>query len=282
MKDFKEALKSCYSKDLEERKTWYSPAAEAYNKARPRYPQQLIQRAVELTQLQDNANILEVGCGPGIATVAFAKLGYSMLCVEPNPDFCSLTRQNCQDYPNIEVINTSFEESQLETNKFDAVLAATSFHWIPAEVGYPKAASCLKDNGYLILLWNMRLEPSYEIYQKFIRIYEQYAPSLLEKYEGEYEGREKQQEHLNSFGEIVLESGKFQDLVTEYIPCELTYSIDDYFALLNSYSPYLNLEPQAKEALFAALREKIQDEHLDGASIQLSFLSGFNIARKLP
>ncbi|BDA66634.1 methyltransferase type 12 [Rivularia sp. IAM M-261] len=282
MKDFREALKGCSDTSLEQRKVWYSPAAEAYNKARPRYPQQLIQRTVELIQLQDNANILEVGCGPGIATVAFAKLGYNMLCVEPNPDFCSLTRQNCQDYPNIEVINTSFEESQLETNKFDAVLAATSFHWIPAEVGYPKAASCLKDNGYLILLWNMRLEPSYEIYQKFIKIYEQYAPSLLEKYEGEYEGRQKQEEHLKSFGEIVLESGQFQDLITEYIPCELTYSIDDYFALLNSYSPYLNLEPQAKEALFAALREKIEDEHLEGASIQLSFLSGFNIARKLP
>jgi SAM-dependent methyltransferase len=281
MKDFKEVLKSCSDKDIEERKTWYSPAAEAYNKARPRYPQQLIERAVELTQLRDDAKILEVGCGPGIATVAFAKLGYSMLCVEPNPDFCSLTRQNCQQYPNVEILNASFEECQLEAGKFDAVLAATSFHWIPAEVGYPKAASCLKDNGYLILLWNMRLEPSYEIYQKFIKIYEQYAPSLLEKYEGEYEGKEKQEEHLKSFGEIVLESGQFQDLVTEYIPCELTYSIDDYFALLNSYSPYLMLEPQVKKALFAALHEKIEEEHLEGASIQLSFLSGFNIARKL-
>lgn len=281
MKDFKEVLKSYSDKDLEKRKTWYSPAAEAYNKARPRYPQQLIERAVELAQLRDDANILEVGCGPGIATVTFAKLGYSMLCVEPNPDFCSLTRQNCQDYPNVEVINTSFEEWQPEANKFDAVLAATSFHWIPAEIGYPKAASCLKDNGYLILLWNLKLEPSYEIYQKFIKIYEQYAPSLLEKYEGEYEGKEKQEEHLKSFGEIVLESGKFQDLVTEYIPCELTYSIDDYFAYLNSGSPYLSLESHASYALFAALREKIQDENLGGANIQLSFLSGFNIARKI-
>ncbi|BAZ15761.1 type 12 methyltransferase [Calothrix sp. NIES-4071] len=280
MKDFKEVLKSCSDTSLEQRKTWYSPAAEAYNKARPRYPQQLIQRAVELTQLQDNANILEVGCGPGIATVAFAKLGYKMLCVEPNPDFCLLTRQNCQEYSNVQILNTSFEEWQLESNKFDAVLAATSFHWIPPEVGYSKAASSLKDNGYLILLWNMRLEPSYELYQKFIKIYEQYAPSLLEKYEGEYEGKEKQEEHLKSFGEIVLESGQFQDLVTEYIPCELTYSVDDYFALLNSYSPYLMLEPQVKDALFAALREKIEDEHLGGASIQLSFLSGFNIARR--
>jgi SAM-dependent methyltransferase len=282
MKDFQEVLKSYSNTSLKQRKTWYSPAAEAYNKARPRYPQQLIQRAVELTQLQDNANILEVGCGPGIATVPFAKLGYNMLCLEPNPDFCSLAQQNCREYSNVKIINSSFEEYQLEANKFDAVLAATSFHWIPAEVGYPKAASCLKDNGYLILLWNMRLEPSYELYQKFIKIYEQYAPSLLEKYEGEHEGKEKQEEHLNDFGEIVMESGQFQDLVTEYIPCELTYSIDDYFALLNSYSPYLRLEAPVKEALFAALREKIEDEPDGGASIRLSFLSGFNIARKHP
>lgn len=41
MKDLKQTIISYSSRDLEQRKNWYSPAAEAYNKARPRYPQDL-------------------------------------------------------------------------------------------------------------------------------------------------------------------------------------------------------------------------------------------------
>ena len=63
---------------LEQRKNWYSKVADAYNKTRPRYPQELINRTVELRLLSKNTKILEIGCGPGTATTEFAKLGFSM------------------------------------------------------------------------------------------------------------------------------------------------------------------------------------------------------------
>ena len=61
---------------LEQRKNWYSNAADAYNKTRPHYPQQIIYRAVELAKLTRDAYILELGCGPGTATTSFANLGF--------------------------------------------------------------------------------------------------------------------------------------------------------------------------------------------------------------
>jgi 16S rRNA A1518/A1519 N6-dimethyltransferase RsmA/KsgA/DIM1 with predicted DNA glycosylase/AP lyase activity len=149
---------------LEQRRTWYSPAAEAYNKARPHYPKALIDRVVELTQLADDATVLEIGCGPGTATVTFAELGFSMLCLEPNPDFCAIAHRNCAKYAKVEIQNTSFEEWNLEAKRFNAVLAATSIHWIPPEVAYPKVANALQDDGALILLWNVPAIPSYEVY----------------------------------------------------------------------------------------------------------------------
>ena len=51
------------NKNLSARKTWYSSVAEAYQKARPKYPQPLIDRVVELTQIPNSAHILEIGCG---------------------------------------------------------------------------------------------------------------------------------------------------------------------------------------------------------------------------
>jgi protein-L-isoaspartate O-methyltransferase len=272
-KDLKEIIASCSSKDLEQRKNWYSPAAQAYNKTRPRYPQDLIRQVVEITQLSSHSKILEVGCGPATATVVFAPLDCSMLCLEPNTDFYQLAQQNCQQYPNVEIQNTSFEEWMLEAEKFDAVLAASSFHWIPAEVGYPKAAKALKANGYLILLWNKELQPRYQVYQRLSEIYQIHAPSL-----DRYEDKETQEEILRGLGQMITDSGQFKDLVAGHVESELTYTTDEYLTLLNTYSPYLKLEPQTKAALFTGLRDRI--DHEFGGSLQLSYISAFHIAQK--
>ncbi|MEH1833114.1 MAG: methyltransferase domain-containing protein [Nostoc sp.] len=274
MEDLKQTIISSSSIDLEQRKNWYSPAAEAYNKARPRYPEELIHQIVEVAQLSRNSKILEVGCGPATATVAFAQLGCSMICLEPNPNFFRLAQHNCQPYPNVEIQNTSFEEWALETSEFDAVLAATSFHWISPEVGYPKAANALQESGYLILLWNKELQPCYEVYQRLSQIYQLHAPSL-----DRYQDRETQEEILRGLGKMAIDSGQFKDLISRQVVSEVTYNIDEYLMLLNTYSPYLKLAPHNKEALFAGLRHSIEDDF--GGSLHLSYISAFHIAKKI-
>ncbi|MBD2102341.1 class I SAM-dependent methyltransferase [Leptolyngbya sp. FACHB-261] len=273
MEDLKQAIAGYSGRDLEQRKTWYSPAAEAYNQVRPRYPQALIHQVVEMAQLSSQSQILEVGCGPATATVAFAQLGCSMVCLEPNPDFHQLAQQNCRAYPHVEILNTSFEEWPLEVERFDAVLAASSFHWISPEVGYPKAAKALRKDGHFILLWNKELQPSYEVYLSLSEVYQAHAPSLKR-----YEDRDTQEEILRGLGQIATESGQFKNLVSGQVMSEVTYSIDEYLMLLTTYSPYLKLEPQSGEALFAGLRHKV--EHEFGGSLQLSYLSAFHIASR--
>ena len=41
--------------------------------------------------------------------------------------------QNFATYPNVEIINTNFEESESADRTFDAVVAATSWHWVAPE-----------------------------------------------------------------------------------------------------------------------------------------------------
>ncbi|MEM9449988.1 MAG: hypothetical protein AAGA75_15800 [Cyanobacteria bacterium P01_E01_bin.6] len=60
MNDPAQTTKQYANKDLKQRRTWYSPVAEAYNKVRPYYPRALIDRVIELTQLADDATILEI------------------------------------------------------------------------------------------------------------------------------------------------------------------------------------------------------------------------------
>lgn len=260
--------------DLEQKKSWYSAVADAYNRVRPRYPQELIGRVVELAQLQNDAILLEVGCGPGTATTAFAQLGFSMVCLEPSQESCQLARQNCAEYPHVEIVNTTFEEWELEAERFNAVLAATSFHWVSPEIRYAKAAAALQNNGFLILLWNTPPQPDSEVYQVLDEVYQSLAPSVVG-----YERIETHQENLRIQGQAVIDSGRFKGLVSEQMVCEVIYSIDDYLALLSTLSPYIKLESPQRDALFVGLRERLKKNCSE--NLQLSYLSVFQIASKI-
>jgi SAM-dependent methyltransferase len=213
--------------------------------------------------------MLEIGCGPGNATVAFARFGFAMTCIEPNQDFCHLAQRNCVPYPNVAIHNTSFEEWELAAPQFDAVLAANALHWISPEIRYAKVAAALRDRGFLILLWNLTPEPKYEVYQALDPVYRAYAPSLVR-----YEGAAVQAEILKGFEREILDSGYFKELAVEQIACEVSYRIEDYLKLLSTLR---RLEPETKELLFARLREQLAKF---GEHIQLSFLSTVHVARK--
>ncbi|MBD3880539.1 class I SAM-dependent methyltransferase [Phormidium tenue FACHB-886] len=267
-------LNECYGKDLEQRKRWYSPAAEAYHQVRPRYPQALIDRVVEIAQLSSDSALLEVGCGPAIATPAFAALGCQMVCLDPNPDFYHLAQQVCQPFPQVELQNCSFEEWGLEPQKFDAVLAASSFHWISPEIGYLKARAALRPAGHLILLWNKELQPRYEVYQQLSEVYQTWAPALSRR----YEDSATQVTILNEMAQMAIESGQFKDMTSGHLEVEATYSVDQYLLLLNTYSPYLKLEAEQKQKLFEGLRQVLEQ---NGDMMQLSYISAFHIARPI-
>lgn len=260
---------------LEQKKHWYSEVANAYNQVRPRYPQPLINRAVELAQLPERAIILEIGCGPGIATGEFAQLGFSMVCLEPSQDACQLARRNCATYPNVEIINTTFEEWELESNKFNAVLAATSLHWVSPEIRYQKSAEALRENGSLILLWNTPPHPNDEICHQLDEVYQIHAPSIPKSVR--YQARETHRANFVEIGKNIIDSGLFENLVSEQLVCETRYSINDYLALLSTMSPYIKLESQQRASLFAELR-KVLERHCTG-SLETSYLSALQIAQ---
>lgn len=273
MKDIKQILQTeCYGQDLEQRRVWYSPAAEACQNYRPRYPQAVIDCVVEIAQLNVSSTILEVGCGPAIATPAFAALGCQMTCVEPNPDFFRLAQQTCAAYPNVTLQNCSFEEWELQPQSFDAVLAASSFHWIPPEMGYPRAAAALRPGGHLILLWNNELRTSYDVHQQLSTVYQAHAPELNRDYEDEA----TQVAILDVMGQMAIESGCFTEMKPGYLKVNIAYTVDGYLMLLNTYSPHLRLAAPQKQTLFAGLRQVLIQ---NGDTVQLSFISMFHVAR---
>jgi SAM-dependent methyltransferase len=261
-----------YSKDDADRRTWYSPAANAYAQVRPRYPPDLIARVIEMAQLSDQSRLLELGCGPAIVTPEFASLGDgpTLQAIEPNPDFVRLARAACAPYPNVSIQNCSFEEYDLPTEPFDAVIAASSFHWIDPQVRYLKAKAALRPNGHLILLWNKEMQPSSEVFEQLSSVYAAHAPHMNRTYETPTE----QIDILHQFAKLAIDSGYFINLVSESCTIQVTYSIDQYLLLLGTYSPYLELEAESKDRLFQGLRQVLQRI---GETIELTYVSVFHL-----
>jgi ubiquinone/menaquinone biosynthesis C-methylase UbiE len=254
--------------------TWYDSVASAYDRTRPRYPAEIWAKMQETANLQGKL-VLEIGAGVGIATVELAQLGAKIVCLEPSKSACAITRNKCAAYGNVEVINTTFEEWELGKQKFDVVVAATSFHWITPEARYAKTAAALTDNGLLILLWNTPPQPSYEIYQSCQSIYQTYAPELTK-----YESHQDYQHNIGKIAQEAIASGYFQDLITHQTIITVTYTLDDYLTLLSTLSPYIRLASKQRNALFNQLKMELRRSLNEKNQLKLSYLSLLQIVHK--
>src|SRR5437899_9250287 len=96
--------------------------AGRYDRARPAYPEALIQRIVAGSPGRD---VLDVGCGTGIAARQFRAAGCTVLGVEPDARMAAFARGT-----GIDVEVAKFEDWEAAGRRFDAVVAGQSWHWI--------------------------------------------------------------------------------------------------------------------------------------------------------
>src|SRR5260370_66535 len=69
--------------EIRERRGVFGEAADAYDAARPGFPEALVDDVIEYTRL-DGAPVLEVGAGTGQASVPYSPRGLQMTCLEPH------------------------------------------------------------------------------------------------------------------------------------------------------------------------------------------------------
>ncbi|WP_373544817.1 class I SAM-dependent methyltransferase [Chamaesiphon sp.] len=262
-----------FTPSQEQRKSWYGSVAQTYDRVRPKYPPEFLDRAIEVTKIPATGKILEVGCGPGTATVGLAQMGLSIVALEPSLETYNVACQNLAAYPNVEIINTNFEECEPEARTFDAVVAATSWHWIAPEYKYIKAASLLKDGGSLIL-WNTAMQPPVHIFDDLTEIFDRYIPTLAK-----YKDPETQLSEMRIFAKAAIDSGLFSELQEESRSNQVNYSIDDYLQLLTTYSPAIALSPECRHELLAQLRDILAQTC--GDRVPLAYLSAFHVASKI-
>jgi SAM-dependent methyltransferase len=136
-------------------KLTFNEDASLYDRSRPHYPFSVFSDLSTLIPLSPSSRILEIGCGTGQTTLPLAKLGSNIVAIELGPSLASLASQNLSSYPNVQVLCSSFEDWPLPLSgeeKFDVVLAATSWNWLDERVRVEKSGDALKEKGSLVVI----------------------------------------------------------------------------------------------------------------------------------
>ena len=153
--------------------------AERYDRTRPRYPEALIERIVAASPGRD---VLDVGCGTGIAARLFQAAGCQVLGVEPDPRMADFARRHgagrgagAGAVAGIDVEVAKFEDWDPAGRQFDAVVSGQAWHWVDPVAGAAAAARVLRPGGRLAVFWNA-FDPVADVAGAFLEVYRSVLP----------------------------------------------------------------------------------------------------------
>jgi SAM-dependent methyltransferase len=129
----------------------FGVAADAYERARPGYPDAAIDRLVP----EGARTVLDLGAGTGKLTRSLAARGLEVVAVEP---LAEMREQLEAALPEVRAVEGTAEAIPLEDSSVDAITVAQAWHWVDPERATAEAARVLRPGGTLGLIWNRRDE----------------------------------------------------------------------------------------------------------------------------
>lgn len=250
----------------------FNTAADGYDRIRPRYPPALFNDLAMLAGLAAGSRVLEVGCGTGQATRHLADRGYLVTALELGAELAALAARRLADRPNVEVILGDFESWPLPPTPFDAVLFATSFHWLDPSRRASRAAAAVRPGGAVATIRTHHVAGGTgaffdDVQDCYLRWDPATEPGI----------------HLTPAANIPVDSEGL-DGVDVLAPFELrrhewegTYSRAEYIDLLSTYSGHIALEPANRAGLLDCIARLIDDRY--GGSITKRYLFELFVAR---
>ncbi len=254
--------------DRRERRTTFDEVAELYDRARPTYPDALIDDVVALARLEPESRIVEVGCGTGKATLPLAELGLRITCVELGASLAAVAQRKLAGFSSVEIVNADFERWEPE-RVYDAAIAFTAFHWLPPEVRYVKSAEVLREGGRLAVAMVHHVLPD-DADPFFVEVqadYEEASPG------GEPPGPP---DSVEGFGAEMEESGLFRVVVERRYQWDVEYTSNEYVDVLNTYSDHRLKNDATRDRLFDLIRARIGDRR-----VRKTYLATLDIAERI-
>lgn len=237
-------------RDRELLRQTFGSVSELYDRARPTYPDAVFDDLAELAGLKPGSRVLEIGPGTGKATAELVRRGYEVTGVELSTELATIARRNV---PEAEIVVGDFEAWEPERADFDAVVAFSALHWIVPELRYAKPARLLRPGGLLGVVGAPHvLVPEDDPF--WVEVQADYdavvprpdnapppAPGELERW----------------WIDDWLATGLLENLEERSHLAALTYTADEYVALLGTFSENIALPDEQRAELFRRIHDRI-------------------------
>ena len=238
----------------DELKRTFDSAAVRYQSARPDYPAELFDDLVSITRLAPPAAVLEVGCGPGKATVPLAERGFAITALELGARLAAVAQANLRQFDDVQVIHAAFEDWEPPHGTvFDLVYAATAWAWLDPDVKYRKAAALLRPAGHLAIWDAVHAFPS--DFDRFFADIQRVYDEIGESHPGEWPPPAP--EEMTGESPAMENSGLFDLVAVRRYLWAVEYDAESYIALLDTFSGHIAMDPSKRHHLYAEIRRMI-------------------------
>ena len=230
----------------------FNQVAEAFERWRPGYVPELYQDLFAYHSIAPSSRVLEIGIGTGHATLPILATGCSLTAVELGNRLVALVRKKFQGVPNFTVIQADFQKYEAEEGSYDLIYSASAFHWIPEEEGYTRVFRLLKSGGTFArfahhLFYRKGQEKLFAAIQQ---VYAAYMP-------GSAPSPEYREEDAEFRAAIALKYG-FTNIAWHLYHQTLTYTAQEYAAMIGTYSDHIALGKEQCQALCNRVGEAIE------------------------
>jgi SAM-dependent methyltransferase len=230
----------------------FDTASELYDRVRPEYPSELYDHLLAVTGLRAGDRVLEVGCGTGKATVALARRGLTVTAIELGPSLASVARRNLAAWPDVTVVDGNFEE-HVVAEPFDAVVAATAWHWIDPATRERLAWQALRPGGHLAVWTATHVFPDGgdPIFDELQDVYDEIGERLPRGAPRPRPGE------LPSQRDVLEATGHFAVIGERSFDWETLHDAQGYIDLLSTFSGHIAMAEWQRDRLFRAVRERL-------------------------
>jgi SAM-dependent methyltransferase len=244
----------------------FNEVPELYDRVRPGYPDELFADLVTITGMTERSSVLEVGCGTGQATRSLAALGCSVTAIEPGTGMAALARRRLAIFDNVEVETSTFEDWDDRGARFDALVAASAWHWVDPSIGWRRAHGVLCPGGWMALLGNVvvRRPGEPEVYAETADLHERFSPGNPDWGHPPHEDDVRTTDE--GWGLVEEPGGLFGPTIVRWYPSVQWFNGDGFADLLRSTSIYRRLDRDVREPLLDAIAERIRTRMGDRAA----------------
>jgi SAM-dependent methyltransferase len=245
-----------------ERSRLFDQEAERYDRCRPRYPDAVIDALLSPEPFR--LDVLDVGCGTGLAARPMAERGAKVVGVELAPRMAAVARRH-----GIDVEIGAFEEWDPAGRRFDLVTSAQAWHWLDMPAATAKTASLLRPNGTLGLIWNGGAHPD-DLADALEEVYSTIVPPGTHRLFRGYGANRSSDIRSGLTGVIdaIAADSEFDAATEQWFPWTQRYHRDEWLELLRSYSEYAALDANLRRRLLDTIGTTI--DHY-GGSFVMSF-----------